>query len=512
MDNPRILLSICIPTFNRGALLRNTLESIVTQAEFAEGEAEVVISDNCSTDDTEALVAPFVQAYPGKVIYHRHPEPIWADSNFEAVLKMGRGAFMKLHNDNLMLMNGALGELLKVVRVTEAEKPVIFVTNGTMNAGNPIEALASMNDFVRRVSFISTWIGGFGIWREQFEAMPDFARYAKLKLVQTDVVLRLLAQGRRAIVLYQPYFAIQGVGRKGGYNIAEVFGQNYLYILKAHLLTGMLDKDVYEAEKKAILLRHIIPCYFDDNNDFHRTGFFPYLQDYLYDDYFHHAVENLIAHPPKAAAAAAAPAPAPTPQEQIAQYWRNINPHNSTSMTAAGPVNLAKVTCGRRTYGDLHVIGYGREAEGLTIGSFCSIAGSVKFMLGGNHPYKGFSSFPFLVHYFGVQLESVTKGPIVLEDDVWIGYDTLVLSGVTIGRGAVIAAGSVVTRDIPPYSIAGGNPARVIKQRFPQEVIDKLCKVDYSRLSDDAILRNREILYQELTAENADAILAKLFG
>ncbi len=510
MENKHPLLSICIPTFNRAPYLRQTLESIVIQDAFLDGdEIEVTISDNCSTDDTEAVVAPFLLAHPGKIVYHRHPQPIWADSNFEAVLRLGRGAYMKLHNDNLLVLNGTLAEILKVVRTTQAEQPVLFFTNGNMNAGNPIEVLDNLNDFVRRVSFFSTWIGGFGIWREQFQAMPDFSRYTKLKLIQTDVLMRLMCTGqKRAIVLYGQYFSGQHIGRKGGYNIAEVFGQNYLYILKQYLLTGALDKAVYEAEKKAILLRHILPYYFSDDNDFERSGFFPYMQEYLYDDYFHEAIENLIAHPPKAAAPA--PAPAPAEEEKVGQYWRALNGHNHTTLAISGPVDLSKITAGRRSYGEISVMGYGREAEALRIGSFVSIAGEVKFMLGGNHPHQGFSTFPFLVKYFGVPLESSTKGPIVVGDDVWIGYDTLVLSGVTIGQGAVIAAGSVVTRDVAPYTIVGGNPARYIKHRYQPEVVEKMLRFDFAKLSDETILQNRELLYQGLMPDNVDAILAKL--
>jgi acetyltransferase-like isoleucine patch superfamily enzyme len=153
--------------------------------------------------------------------------------------------------------------------------------------------------------------------------------------------------------------------------------------------------------------------------------------------------------------------------------------------------------------------GFGNQEESLAIGSFVSIAENVNFLLGGNHPYSGFSTFPFKAKYFST-LEATTKGGIVVGDDVWIGYSSTILSGVTIGQGAVIAAGSMVTRDVAPYSIVGGNPAKLIKYRFDKEVIDKLSAFDFSQLSDEIILGNKDKLYASLTPENVDKILSQL--
>jgi acetyltransferase-like isoleucine patch superfamily enzyme/glycosyltransferase involved in cell wall biosynthesis len=524
MENNEIVLSICIPTYNRAALLQNTLHSITSQAAFAESNAiEIVISDNFSEDDTPAAVAPFLAAFPGRIVYHRHPETMSPDLNFEFVMKQGKGTYLKLHNDNLMVNNGALAEILKVLRATVAEKPIIFFTNGNNHQGNQIEVLTTLNDFVRRVSYFSTWIGGFGMWREEFLAMPDFARHEKLRLVQTDVVLRLMATGKRAIVLYDRYFAGQPVGRKtykvGGYNIAEVFGKNYLTLLKMHLAPGLLDDAVFQQEKKTILLNHIIPYYFDQSNGFQKTGFFPYMQDYLHDDYFYQAIEKLITDVPPRPQAAPVAAPRELSADekrreywvQMREHWRTLNPHNETGLDQIyGPFDFNKVKVGRMTYGPLIVWTFGNGEESLSIGSFSSIAAGVTFILGGNHPHKGFSTFPFLVKYFNVGIESKTKGPVVIGDDVWIGTNAIILSGVTIGRGAVIGAGAVVSQDIPPYSIVAGNPAQVMRYRFEPAVIEKLCKLDYARLSDAAIVRNRDILYEAITADNVDDIIARL--
>lgn len=108
---------------------------------------------------------------------------------------------------------------------------------------------------------------------------------------------------------------------------------------------------------------------------------------------------------------------------------------------------------------------------------------------------------PFRIRHilWGGGTEALSKGDIIINDDVWIGCNAIILSGVNIGQGAVVAAGAVVTNDIPPYAIVGGVPAKVIKYRFETAIIDELLKVDYSKLTDEAIKQNIEKLYEPLT-------------
>lgn len=158
--------------------------------------------------------------------------------------------------------------------------------------------------------------------------------------------------------------------------------------------------------------------------------------------------------------------------------WRRKNKHNSTRPTCIFPIN--KVTIGKGTYGRLDIETYGANNAFLKIGSYCSIARDVRFLLDGEHDYTHVSMYPFKV-MMGVQESEVkSKGPIVIEDDVWIGERTLILSGVTIGQGAIIAAGSIVYKDVPPYAIFGGG--KIIKYRFSEEIIQKLIKFSYSSL------------------------------
>lgn len=179
-----------------------------------------------------------------------------------------------------------------------------------------------------------------------------------------------------------------------------------------------------------------------------------------------------------------------------AKRWRRLNLHNETS-----PVNdfdFSSVTVGKYTYGGIQVYNF-NKSEKLKIGNYCSIASDVMFILNADHNISTISTFPFKAKcLFTEELEATSKGDIVVDDDVWIGYRATILSGVHIGQGAVIAAGAVVTKDVSPYAIVGGVPARVIKYRFSPEIIEKLMKIDYSKLDKEIVEKNIDKLYEPI--------------
>lgn len=127
---------------------------------------------------------------------------------------------------------------------------------------------------------------------------------------------------------------------------------------------------------------------------------------------------------------------------------------------------------------------YAVGPERLVIGRFCAIASGVRFLMpGANHADLGPSTFPFGI--FGepwaertmdLVMSAPSRGDTVVGNDVWLGYGALVLPGVTIGDGAVVAAASVVAADVPPYAVVAGNPARVIRRRFPDDEIEILLR------------------------------------
>lgn len=147
-------------------------------------------------------------------------------------------------------------------------------------------------------------------------------------------------------------------------------------------------------------------------------------------------------------------------------------------------VGNSKITVGRFTYGHSTIkIQQWGEGAALSIGQFCSIASGVNVMLGGNHRVDWITTFPF-GHIHTDQLfntdiigHPATKGVVTIGNDVWLGTGATVFSGITIGDGAVIAAQAVVTRNVAPYSIVGGNPAKEITRRFADPIINLLLRL-----------------------------------
>ena len=183
--------------------------------------------------------------------------------------------------------------------------------------------------------------------------------------------------------------------------------------------------------------------------------------------------------------------------------WKKINKDNFTEM-GNRMFNINKVSIKTGTYGEINVIQFDRNAENkLLIGRYCSIAPEVHFLLDGEHPYNCISTYPFKTRYInGEEDFSSSKGNIVLEDDVWIGYRTTILSGVHIGQGAIIAAGSVVVKDVPPYAIVGGVPASIIKYRFDKNIISILKnKLNFEKIDEQFIKEEKNLLYKRIGKE-----------
>ena len=189
----------------------------------------------------------------------------------------------------------------------------------------------------------------------------------------------------------------------------------------------------------------------------------------------------------------------------LKKKFRARNKNNEVSINCLCDINNIKI--GKKTYGTLNIVDWGIKNSKLIIGSYCSIADDVQFLLNGEHNLNTISTFPFKVKCFGQLKEAGSKGNIIINDDVWIGRNAIICSGINIGQGAVIAAGAVVTKDVPAYAIVGGNPARVIKYRFSENCIDKLLKINIVELFDNLTSNNLETIYTELNDDTIDNIL-----
>jgi acetyltransferase-like isoleucine patch superfamily enzyme len=151
---------------------------------------------------------------------------------------------------------------------------------------------------------------------------------------------------------------------------------------------------------------------------------------------------------------------------------------------------------GDHTYGDPRVISWEGKAS-LTIGKYCSISRNVIIFLEGDHRTDWVSTFPFPILWEeakGIPGHPTTKGNVVIGNDVWIGFGTTILSGITIGDGAAVGASSVVNRDVPPYAIVAGNPARIVRYRFDEETIQKLLQIRWWDWPDEKVKGNIHLI------------------
>lgn len=168
--------------------------------------------------------------------------------------------------------------------------------------------------------------------------------------------------------------------------------------------------------------------------------------------------------------------------------WRRLRERLGLRKAEGWPTH---VSVGRHTYGlSKRNFVQPHGSAPISVGAFCSIGPEVMIFGRADHPTQLVSTYPFrtklLVPDAG-NADAVTKGPVRIGNDVWIGARAMVLSGVTVGDGAIIAAGAVVARDVPAYGIVVGNPARLIKHRFAPEIVTALLEIRWWNWPDEKI-------------------------
>lgn len=175
---------------------------------------------------------------------------------------------------------------------------------------------------------------------------------------------------------------------------------------------------------------------------------------------------------------------------------------------------------GDYSYGNPQILHWGENTT-LTIGKFCSIADGVKIFLGGNHRTDWITTYPFnqlndlWSNAKGIKGHPSSNGNVVIGNDVWIGNGAIIMSGVTIFDGAVIGANAVVTKDVLPYTIVGGNPAKLIRKRFSEKEIQMLLDIKWWNWQETKIQQKLETLcsgnIEDLYKEQNESILKKIF-
>jgi acetyltransferase-like isoleucine patch superfamily enzyme len=166
-----------------------------------------------------------------------------------------------------------------------------------------------------------------------------------------------------------------------------------------------------------------------------------------------------------------------------------------------------RIVMGQGTYGVPRVETYAHDDTRLIFGAYTSIAKRATFILGGNHPADRVTTFPLRIMRglpgAGSDGYPYSKGDIKVGSDVWIGYGAMVLSGVTIGDGAIVAANSVVTADVPPFAIVAGVPARVLRYRHTPTQRAALCEIAWWNWPEDQI----DAAAERLTSGDVDAFI-----
>ena len=182
-------------------------------------------------------------------------------------------------------------------------------------------------------------------------------------------------------------------------------------------------------------------------------------------------------------------------------------------------LGASQIVIGRFTYGiEKKRILQWNEGANLFVGSFCSIAGGGAIYLGGGHRSDWITTFPF-GHIFQQELgvprvpgHPISNGDVLIGDDVWMGENATVMSGISIGSGAVIASNAHVVRSVEPYSIVGGNPARHIKFRFPDEIVSRLLKLRWWDLDLQEIRELAPMLCKSPSIDSLDGLIDRYRG
>lgn len=149
-----------------------------------------------------------------------------------------------------------------------------------------------------------------------------------------------------------------------------------------------------------------------------------------------------------------------------------------------------------------------KGAGSVAIGKYCAIGADVKIISGLHISNRACLQVRFYRRNFNENLLTVKKGGVRIGNDVWIGDSAIILSGVTVGDGAIIGAGAVVTKDVPPYTVACGVPASVIKNRFPDTISTQLLNIKWWDWTEEKIKANREFFMLDMDKVSADVLLS----
>lgn len=250
------LISLCIPTYNRGNYLKRCIESIIVQEEFRNGTVEIVISDNASDDNTQEIVREYAEKYHN-IIYSRNEVNV-RDKNFPIALGLGKGLLRKLCNDTLIFKPESIKYMCEIVKIYENDRPHLFWSNGQLENVEELK-MDNFREFVLDASFWITSIACFSIWENECENIENDIDGVELLLWQVRKCLELCQKKDGAVIVNRELSKVQSVEKKNiSYGLYNVFYINYFKLLDPYFFSNKLTANDREFLEKDLLFNFFI--------------------------------------------------------------------------------------------------------------------------------------------------------------------------------------------------------------------------------------------------------------
>lgn len=245
-----IILSICIPTYNRAAYLNKCLQNIVNQV-GNNPLVEIVISDNVSDDNTQEVSESYATKFEN-VKYFRNETNIGGDRNFIRVLKLGKGKYLKLLNDYAEFKDGCALKMLEIIKNHLQNKEILFFANGaSFLQKKDFYYSKDLDEFLRVCSFQSQWILTIGFWKDDFNLMMNYYQFKTKSFYQTELLFENFNLGKKAVTYTREIFTFNQVNnKKTGFNFFDVFINSYFNTVIVGLKNEKrISKSTFRKEK-----------------------------------------------------------------------------------------------------------------------------------------------------------------------------------------------------------------------------------------------------------------------